>query len=488
MVPNSSGNYETCRIPAVWGATNTVSGVVLASDAFQKSDGTARLFVANSTKLYEITASAATDRSAGGGSYTTTAMWHGAQYGDVTIYVSFENDPQASSSGAFAALAGTPPKAKFVATQSLAVALAHYYDGVNTYKDGVWISDIGDHTAWTPGSSNQAANFRLLQTPGEITGLVRFKGDLLAFKGSSFYRISYVGLPVIWQPVLVSDCVGAAGMGTICVCDDAVVFGGQDGWYIYDGVNVQPIAPGRQTERTGTALIGNGYGDFAPGGPYTAFYLNGTTFYWSSEGLALFHPSQGIGGDAPIIAVQLKGEGRAAFGAFCGFLSGVEAQTSFSCLVRGTAPALVAAGVGTDSTWNQVWPGIWATVGGNSTPHTLKTAFSASVGLDAESVAFVQTSFVGDPGVKTLWSAVQPVMGFYSATGQAAAVNCYTAQKTTLDDISMGGAGQFNGTIDPAGVWWTFSHSSRLVSFQITFGGAAELEDLIFNSKPAGLH
>lgn len=480
MVPNVLGNYETPLQPAVWGTGNTISGSLTNADAFQKSDGTARLFACNTTKIYEVTSTAATDRSKGGGSYTAGTIWHGAQYGDVTIYTNRADVVQASSSGAFADLAGTPPKARFICAQSLAVALAAYNDGANTYEDGIWISDIGDHTTWTPASGNEAANFRLLQTPGPITGIASFQGDFLAWKANSLYRISYVGLPAIWTARLVSNTAGAASMGTICVCDDVVVFGGTSGWFVYDGSTVTPIAPNRSPRMSVSLMAGNA--GLCPLGPYTPEWALGSTYYDATRGMAHFYPQNT--NSVPALVVQAKrGEGFGAFGLYQCYVSPSSSPVTIQCVVRGTEAAVLASGIGENLALGP-YVGVFLSASGSATPYTLRTD---SGSWPAASV-WVQTSFFGTPAAKTTFTGVTPVACWYGNNSPIGALNVYTNEYSSLQGANLLTANKTAAASGSNYPLMAFLITARFACFQINGSSATEIDDILVDSTPAGVN
>lgn len=481
LVPNRLGNYETPPGATAWGSGNTVTGTVINADAIQKTDGTARLFACTATKIYEVTSSAVTDRSAGGGTYTTGTHWSCAQYGDATIYTNRAANVQQSSSGAFADLGGTPPKARYACAQSLAVILAAYNDGVNTYEDGIWTSDIGDHTTWTPASNNEASNFRLLQTPGAITGIAPFKGDFLAFKANSFYRVTYVGPPFIWKAVLIDDNVGAAGPGCICVCDSSVVFFGLNGWHVYDGSTVEQIAPSRDIDRVQSSMLAGGTLVYGSRGPRTAVYQDGQTFYHSKSGLAMFAPNwASSSNDETVVAIQAgRGEGYGAFGQFKPWVSGT--LTTMRCLVRGTNAAVMGAGIGDSATVGGPYVGAFLVSGTDSVPYTLKD-FAIS------GTSWFQTSWLGDPATKTSWQSFMPIACNYIGNpGAGTSLDGFTSERPDVNDLSMTTA-QFTGTLNTTGnsAMWTFSRTSHYVCFASYSTVHREIEDIYVNGVPAG--
>lgn len=290
-IPTSDGGYMACR-SGTKPFNVSVTGTVIRAHCLQKTDGSAKLFAATATKIYELTdATTWTDRSSGGGSYTTASDWNFCQFGDQTIATSIENDTQSATTGAFGALSGSPPKAKFCATQNLAVILAHYNDGT-LYTDGWWASDVGDATTWTPSSSNDAANGRLLQTPGPITGICAFKGRTYLFKENSFYSLEYVGAPIYYQVTVVDLSRGASFQSAILNIGDGIIFANKSGFFIFDGNSTRQISDGTKTvlNAGNLSVAGGNYFDqknsvaYFGGGGSSVYAYNVNVDAWGAAG------------------------------------------------------------------------------------------------------------------------------------------------------------------------------------------------------------
>lgn len=463
-VANTDGRYLSAPGITAYGSSNTVSGTILNADAVVKTDGTARLFVATTTKLYEVTTSSATDRSKSGGTYTTSTEWNAAQYGDVTIYTNYLDAPQASSSGAFADLAGTPPKAKYVCTQSLAVLLANYNDGSNTFTDGVWTSDIGDQTTWTPSSSNQASNFRLLQTSGAITGMVPFRGDVLVFKANSFYRLSYVGRPIIWQVQLVAPNIGASGQSAILVCNDVVLFQGNGGWFTYDGTTLTRLAPiGLTPHLTGAqslfkaASTGGCYFDQISG---NAFFKNGGAFH-------------------DIASVQMGvGEGFGFFGTF-------SESVTIGAIIRGSTASMLAATICPSIGGNFLGSYSGGVVSSSGVPYF----FSAGAG------GTLQTNLLGDPRRYTTWQRITPLFctvgpALGAGTSQTATYSLSGATYDRSDGsdtpVSIS-APDYTGSATSKNPRFDLNVTARFLTVTLSVSsGPMEVEDILVDSVDAG--
>jgi hypothetical protein len=180
-------------------------------------------------KIWEYaggTTGALTDRT-GGVTVGDSPMM--AQYGNITICAMGTAAATVTSSGGnFAALA-TAPNAEFVVVVNNVVLLLNYNDGVNTYNDGWFASDVGDYTNWTPGAANDSANGRLLDTNGPITGACVLGNYVYAFKSDAIYRGSYIGGTFKWRWELVYKGIGmnAGRKWAVCPAGQYIAFMGE---------------------------------------------------------------------------------------------------------------------------------------------------------------------------------------------------------------------------------------------------------------------
>lgn len=211
-------------------------------------DDSRRLFAGTQTKLYEGSGTSWTDQS-NGQTFTGSVdnRWRFAQFGNDTIATNFTDAMQVStSSGPFSALGGSPPKAAIVETCQGFVLAFDYNDGVNVYHDGWWCSALRNDASWAASIATQAANGRLLDTPGSIRA-ARAMGDIMVvYKERSMYLGFYDGPPVIWRWQLVPGEIGAvsqeAVVNVLINGAPAHIFAGFDGFYIFDGT--RPVSIG----------------------------------------------------------------------------------------------------------------------------------------------------------------------------------------------------------------------------------------------------
>lgn len=218
-------------------------GAVVAT----KLDGTRRVFAGSQTKLYELSGTAWTDRSAGGGSYTgsTESRWSWAQFGDTTVASNLSDAMQSSASGAFAAIAAAP-KAKAIVSVANNFLIA-FYTNEGTYgvaPDRWWCCAQNDQTTWAPSVATGATTGRLIASEGPLTAAIALGDYCVAFKSRALWVGSFVGSSNgTWQFTLVpgSDC-GAVGVDAVCSIGSAVFCVGEDDFWIFDGT--RPVSVG----------------------------------------------------------------------------------------------------------------------------------------------------------------------------------------------------------------------------------------------------
>ena len=242
MLPTMRGSLEAAGIGESVGAS-PIPAKPYNMSANLLLDNSSRVFAYTDLNIYELSGTAWISRSKPGG-YTTGPVnkWRFCQFSNDSIATNYANPVQVSTtSGAFADLAGSPPKAAICETVAGFVMLFDTNDGVNQFRDGWWCSGLYDHTAWTPSAFTQAANGRLFDTPGKITAGKRLGSSVVAYKQKSMYLGQYVGPPVIWQWTQITDDTGAYCQQAVVSTGGVHYFLGENGIFAYDGSRPQPI-------------------------------------------------------------------------------------------------------------------------------------------------------------------------------------------------------------------------------------------------------
>jgi hypothetical protein len=266
FAPDAASNEEGILVEPCGNITPTLNGVealpnsvdpgiasaasaIVAATTLEKLDGTFRTFGGSDKKLYEAATASWTDRTrAVGGDYSlgANARWTFAQYGDRSFAAQKGDVIQDSSSGAFADLT-TAPQCSFVA---VALDFVFAFDTNDaTYGDSPdrWMCcAAGNPESWTANVATQATTNRLTDEPGPITGAHALGDRVIAFKEQSMFVGDYVGPPNVWTfRAIPSQGLGAPSHYSTVNIESALLFIGQDNFYLYDGTRPVPIGTQR---------------------------------------------------------------------------------------------------------------------------------------------------------------------------------------------------------------------------------------------------
>ena len=204
-----------------------------------------KLFAAGSTKIYDVSGvGALTDVSKSGG-YTPNASadrFRFTQFGNVIIGTNNSDPMQAYTLGtstAFADLAAGAPICKFLTVVRDFVVTAFTTESSNLYPTRVRWSGINDETAWGSSQVTQA-DFQDIADGGQVVG-IRGGEFGLVFMEKGISRMSYIGTPFIFQFDNISRGKGCIAAGSIAQTQGITFFLSDDGFYMCDGQQVQPI-------------------------------------------------------------------------------------------------------------------------------------------------------------------------------------------------------------------------------------------------------
>lgn len=200
--------------------------------SFTGSDGTVQLLAGTASDLYKFDSTLQWDSILGS---LTAGRWYFTQFNDHAIgtYGGTPVDVDILA-GTAAALSGSPPDADFCATVRDFVVLA---------KDNTvdW-SGFEDRAGWTAGV-NQSGSKPML-AGGNITGLAGGEYGLV-FQRSQITRMSYAGIPTVWQWDVISANIGCSAAGSIAQAGRLVFFLSDRGFMLTDGNDVKPIGAER---------------------------------------------------------------------------------------------------------------------------------------------------------------------------------------------------------------------------------------------------
>jgi len=210
-----------------------VQGAMLA----RGQGGAIANFAGTAGKLYRWDSGGVTWSDASrlaGGPYGTAADggWSFAQFGDLVIAVNGIDAPQKfaiGSDGNFAALAGAPPVARFVSTVRDFVVMGR----PSGLAQRVHWSGINNAETWTPSQATQA-DFQDLPDGGYVMGVVGGEYGLV-FQERAIKRMTYVGVPAIFQFDEIARGTGTPAEGSLARHEDIAFFLADDGFFALEG-------------------------------------------------------------------------------------------------------------------------------------------------------------------------------------------------------------------------------------------------------------
>lgn len=242
VIPAANG-YRS--LPGFVQYSGAASGTLNGIFAAKTSGGSVKLFAGDSSALYEFTAgtSALTDISkAGGYTVNSTARWRFVQFGDDVIAAGSISSPlqkfTLGTDTVFSDLAGSPPKADYIAVVRDFVFVANTDTGSGRVPYQVYFSGFNDPTSWVSGVDQ--SDFQNIPDAGAITGLVGGEYATILLE-RAIIRATYSGPPLIFQFDKVETARGCQVPGSVCNIGHMVFYLSDDGFYMFDGSRSQPI-------------------------------------------------------------------------------------------------------------------------------------------------------------------------------------------------------------------------------------------------------
>lgn len=241
VVPAARG-YRMVKDLAYIDSTGT--GAALTGAYAAKDPSASFLFAGSAAALWRYDSSTADYDNVSNGSATyTSAVWRFTSFGSDVIAVGGDStDTQVfdlSSSSTFADLAGSPPRARFVATVRDFVMMGYVTYGGQTYPRRVRWSAIDNADSWTIATN--LADIQGLADAGVITGLHGGE-DATILLERGIYKGYFTGDPnTVFQFDRISVDRGCPYAGASAQIANAVFFLSDDGFYQLVGTTLTPI-------------------------------------------------------------------------------------------------------------------------------------------------------------------------------------------------------------------------------------------------------
>ncbi len=226
--------------------SNSLGGRCQGASIARDTAGNYYNYAGDASALYKLVAASFSNVSRlVGGAYTVAVddFWEFTQFGNLVIAVDgLGDEPQATTAGAanFAALSGSPPRARHIATVRDFVVLGNISGSPQMVR---W-SAINNATSWTADPAT-LADFQEL--PGDGGWVQRIVGGEygVIFQERSIYRMTFVGSPLVFQFDKVQTNTGAYCPQSVVSFQNLHFFLSESGFAVFDGTNVEHIGDGK---------------------------------------------------------------------------------------------------------------------------------------------------------------------------------------------------------------------------------------------------
>jgi hypothetical protein len=250
-MPDLGGNGITAQNVIPWqGAYKSFPSLVAQTNALnarcqgaafgKDSAGNIYNYAGTVSKLYQQapgSASYVDSTRLVGGAYAVGASdaWEFAQWGNTMLATNGADAPQVVTLGGanFAALAGSPPKARHIGIVRDFVVLGNVDDGTARPNRIVWsaINNSADYAI----SANTQSDVQDLQGDGGWVQKIVGGEYGLVFQERAVWKMTYIGSPVIFQFDLIERSRGALASQGVIGWGNMVFFLADDGFYMIVG-------------------------------------------------------------------------------------------------------------------------------------------------------------------------------------------------------------------------------------------------------------
>jgi len=250
VIPLKKGYKALPGFQALSGTGLTSSAVGLFTSF---SAGGSTNYAGDSTKLYQMDSSLVFQdiSKVGGYSNSTTEnardFWAFTQFGSNIIGTNYANNIQKFEEGVDSAFSDLVSlKAKYIAVVRDFVVVGYTDESGTTYNQRVKWSGINDSSTWTPSQTTQSGYQDIVGSHGNIQQIVGGESSGIVFMEKAIYRMSYVGVPLIFQFDKIADSIGAFAPKSVASFGNMIFFLAQDGFYkLTGGQQLTPIGNGR---------------------------------------------------------------------------------------------------------------------------------------------------------------------------------------------------------------------------------------------------
>jgi hypothetical protein len=250
VLPLAKGYKSLAGFQALSGTGLTGSALGLFT-SFSASGSTN--YAGDATKLYQMDSSLVfQDKSKAGGYNNSTTenardFWAFTQFGSNIIATNFADNIQKFEEGVDSAFSDLVSlKAKYIAVIRDFVVSGYTTESSTTYNQRVKWSGINNSSTWTPSQATQSGFQDIVGSHGNIQAIVGGESAGVIFMEKAIYRMSYVGVPLIFQFDKIADNIGAFAPKSVASYGNQIFFLAQDGFYKLTGAQqLEPIGNGK---------------------------------------------------------------------------------------------------------------------------------------------------------------------------------------------------------------------------------------------------
>ena len=250
VLPLAKGYKSLAGFQALSGTGLTGSALGLFT-SFSASGSTN--YAGDATKLYQMDSSLVfQDKSKAGGYNNSTTenardFWAFTQFGSNIIATNFADNIQKFEEGVDSTFSDLVSlKAKYIAVIRDFVVSGYTTESSTTYNQRVKWSGINDSSTWTPSQATQSGFQDIVGSHGNIQAIVGGESSGVIFMEKAIYRMSYVGVPLIFQFDKIADNIGAFAPKSVASYGNQIFFLAQDGFYKLTGAQqLEPIGNGK---------------------------------------------------------------------------------------------------------------------------------------------------------------------------------------------------------------------------------------------------
>ena len=210
-------------------------------------------YAGDRSKLYQMDSSLVfQDKSKAGGYNNSTTenardFWAFTQFGSNIIATNFADNIQKFTEGTSSAFSDLVAlKAKYIAVIRDFVVAGYTNESGTVYNQRVKWSGLNDSSTWTPSQATQSGFQDIVGSHGNIQAIVGGESAGVIFMEKAIYRMSYVGVPLVFQCDKIADNIGAFAPKSVASYGNMVFFLAQDGFYkLTGGQQLSPIGNGK---------------------------------------------------------------------------------------------------------------------------------------------------------------------------------------------------------------------------------------------------